>query len=137
MIRWLGVAAATLLCVTLGCGPGLRNTPTEPAACTTVAGSYVSSYGNSCGRFSTGDAATVTQSECTVKATVKGVGALTGTISGSTVSWTVEFAGDCKGTGTGVGTIDGRQISGSYAGFQSGTSCCATNISGTFSLSVK
>jgi hypothetical protein len=102
-----------------------------------VAGSYVSSYGNSCDQFSVGDAATVTQSECTVEATVSGVGALKGTISGSTVTWTVEFAGDCKGTGTGVGKIDGKQISGTYEGFQTGTSCCSTTIFGKFSLSAK
>jgi len=137
MSRWLGVAAATLLGVTFGCGEGLRTTPTEPAACTNVAGSYVSSYANSCGRSSIGDAATVTQSGCTVETAVKGVGVLTGTISDSSVTWTVEFAGDCTGTGTGVGTIDGKQISGTYAGFQTGTDCCATTISGTFSLSAK
>lgn len=68
---------------------------------------------------------------------MRGVGALTGTISASTVTWSVEFEGDCKGTGTGVGTIDGNQISGSYAGFQAGTNCCATSISGTFSMSAK
>jgi len=137
MSRWLGLAAATLLGVTFGCGEGLRNTPTEPAACPNVAGSYVSSYGNTCGRSSTGDAATVTQSGCTVETTVSGVGALKGTISDRTVSWTVEFAGECKGTGTGVGKIDGKQISGAYAGFQTGTNCCAGTISGTFSLSAK
>ena len=62
---------------------------------------------------------------------------MTGTISDTSVTWTVEFAGDCKGTGTGVGKIDGKQISGSYAGFLTGTNCCATPISGTFSLSGK
>ena len=137
MRRLPAVATGTLLWMTLGCGPGLRNTPTEPAPCVNVAGSYVSSYGNSCGRFSTGDAATLTQSGCTVEGTVSGVGALTGTISDNTVTWTVEFAGDCKGTGTGVGEIKGKQISGNYAGFQTGTGCCATTVSGTFSLSLR
>ncbi|MBK8599103.1 MAG: hypothetical protein IPP07_23040 [Holophagales bacterium] len=137
MSRWLGVAAAALLVVTSGCGEGLRDTPTEPANCKNVAGSYVSSYGNSCGRYSNGDAATVTQSGCTIEATVKGVGALTGTINGSSVTWTVELEGDCEGSGTGAGKIDGKQISGTYAGFLSGTNCCASTLSGTFLLSAK
>lgn len=137
MKGWWSTAAAVLLGAAFGCGPGLRGTPTEPTGCTRVAGSYTSSYGNSCGRYSTGDAATITQSGCTVEVTVKGVGVLTGTVKDDAVTWVVEFTGDCTGSGTGAGKIDGKQISGTYAGFPSGASCCSTSVSGTFTLSAK
>ena len=135
MNRARRLAAAWLVLGAAACGPGLRSTPTEPTACTSVAGSYVSSYGNSCPRFSNGDAATVTQKGCDIAVTVSGVGALTGTIVDSTVTWTVAFPGDCTGTGTGTGKIAGKLITGAYSGFQTGTSCCAASVAGTFTLS--
>ena len=102
-----------------------------------MAGTYVSSYGNSCGRFSTGDSTTVTQTGCTITATIVGVGALTGTMEDDAVSWLIDFGTECTGTGTGTGKVDGTQITGTYAGFQNGGSCCAATVSGTFSLSLK
>ena len=137
MKRAFALAALAAVCGAAACGPGLNRTPTETDTCRDVAGAYVSSYGNTCGRSSVGDAATVTQSACSLAVTVAGVGALKGTITGETIEWTVDFAGDCKGTGTGIGRLDGRQITGTYSGFQSGTTCCATTIAGTFSLSPK
>ena len=137
MKRAFALAALAAVCGAAACGPGLNKTPTEAETCRNVAGAYVSSYGNTCGRSSVGDAATVTQSACSLAVTVAGVGALKGTITGETIEWTVDFAGDCKGTGTGIGRLDGRQITGTYSGFQSGTTCCATTIAGTFSLSPK
>lgn len=126
-----------LLCANAACGPGLGRTPTETAACRRVAGSWVSSYGNSCGRFSNGDATIVTQTGCTMAVAVRGVGSLTGTIVDDTVSWTVDFGSECKGTGTGVGTVEATRITGTYSGLQAGASCCATAVAGTFTLSAK
>lgn len=137
MKRASALAALAVACGAAACGPGLNRTPTEAETCRNVAGPYVSAFGNSCGRSSVGDAATVTQSGCSIAVTVAGVGALEGTITGETIEWTVAFPGDCKGTGTGVGKLDGQQITGTYSGFQSGTACCATSIAGTFSLSPK
>lgn len=137
MKRAFALAALAAVCGAAACGPGLNRTPTETDTCRDVAGAYVSSYGNTCGRSSVGDAATVTQSGCGIDVTVSGVGALKGTITGETIEWTVDFAGDCKGTGTGIGRLDGKQITGTYSGFQSGATCCATTIAGTFSLSPK
>lgn len=137
MGRTPGFGFGLLLSAAAACGPGITRTPTEVETCSSLSGSYLSSYGNTCGRFSNGDAATVTQDGCILAVTISGVGDLKGTITGETIEWTVEFPGDCKGTGTGVGRIDGRQISGTYSGFQSGASCCATTIAGTFSLSAK
>lgn len=137
MKRAFALAALAAVCGAAACGPGLNRTPTETDTCRDVAGAYVSSYGNTCGRSSVGDAATVTQSGCSIDVTVSGVGALKGTITGETIEWTVDFAGDCKGTGTGIGRLDGKQITGTYSGFQSGATCCATTIAGTFSLSPK
>ncbi len=132
-----GVAGVLLMCGVSGCGPGLGLTPTEPESCRDVAGAYVSSYGNSCGRFSIGDAATVTQTGCRIEVTVNGVGVLKGAIVKDTVDWAVDFGGDCTGTGTGTGRLDGTQITGTYAGLVTGTSCCAPSMAGTFSLSRK
>ena len=89
MSRAPGIGLALAVCAVAACGPGITRTPTEPETCRSVAGSYVSSYGNTCGRFSNGDAATVTQGGCAIAVTVSGVGALKGTITGDTIEWTV------------------------------------------------
>lgn len=137
MKRALARTALAAACAAEACGPGLSRDPADVETCRNVAGAYVSSYGNTCGRSSVGDPAAVTRSGCLIEVTVAGVGALKGTITGETIEWTAEFQGDGKGTGTGVGKLDGRQITGTYSGFQSGTTCCATTIAGTFSLSPK
>lgn len=132
-MRRFGLAAGILLCVSAGCGPGLGLTPTETGTCRKVVGTYVSSYGNSCGRFSNGDAVTMAQSGCTTTGVIPGVGTVTGTITNDDVAWKVDFGSDCKGTGTGSGKIDGTRVTGTYAGLQSGANCCST-VAGTFTL---
>lgn len=136
-MRRTGMALGMLVCVLVGCGPGLGLTPTEPGTCKKLAGAYASSYGNSCGHFSSNDAVTLTQTGCTITGVVPGVGTATGTITNATdVTWKVDFGTECKGTGAGTGKIEGTRITGTYIGQQTGSNCCST-VSGTFTLFAK
>ena len=133
----MSVPGLVLVCgLAFGAGycEGLKTTPTEPPACDSVAGAYKLSHSNSCNKSGNAIATTVTQSGCTLRAELEGLGTLTGTLKGSKADVTLAFASPCGGTATGTLTHDGHSLVGSYAGTQTGSGCCPT-VAGTLTLS--
>ena len=119
-----------------GAGCGGKDSPTDVASCTNVAGSYLASSSNSCGGTSTNQPVTVAQSGCNFSATIPG-GNVTGTISGNSGTFSIAFAPPCGGTATGAATITSTAVVGTFAGSitTTGPGCCPLGaISGSFTL---
>jgi hypothetical protein len=130
----LGIAAlAAIFCSLTSCGVG-RNSPSEPASCDNVAGSYNATFSNSCGGSGSG-IVIVAQVGCTFNALIPGFGGgtIAGQINGSSATFTLFFAAPCSGSASGTAIVGRTAISGTYTGGATGFGCC-NPVSGSFTL---
>ncbi len=132
-------ASTVALVFTLAFGAGYceglnKATPTEPLPCPDVSGAYRLSYGNSCGKSGNDIPVTVAQTGCEFKASLPGLGTLSGTLRDTTATVSLSFEGACPGSAAGTATRGGHSLYGSYSGTQTGPQCCGT-VAGTFTLS--
>jgi hypothetical protein len=144
------VARASVLALTiLLCACSGGDTPSEPEGCIRLDGTYALSYSEgSCGRSGGGAERTVVvnQNGCQIQAVLPGYALLDGTITGSTVLFSLTLLegtqGACgnahlSGTGTVTATAGGYRISGTYGTSSappSGCACVAAPGQGTLVL---
>jgi hypothetical protein len=76
---------------------------------------------------------TVAQQGCSATATFPGEATATGTISGNSFTYSLQFAAPCTGTGSGSATLAAGAINGTYQGTANGPGCCGV-LSGSFTL---
>jgi hypothetical protein len=116
----------------LSCG----GSPTSPANCINLAGTYNGAFNNSCGGSATNVPVVVAQQGCSFSATIPGIANVQGTINGSTATFTETFLTCMGGTATGTATVSSSAINGTFSGTSNGgAGCCpAGPISGSFTL---
>jgi len=122
-------ALIVALVAACGGGGGGRG-PTAPA-CVNLAGSWNASYSNSCGGRGSG-LVVIAQNACNFTAAFPGEGTATGSLSGSTFTFSFVFS-PCSGSATGSGSLTGNAVNGTYQGTASGFGCCGS-VSGSFTL---
>lgn len=127
----------TLLLVILGlAGCGGKDSPTETSSCINVSGAYRAAGSNSCGGSFSNSPVTVAQSGCNFSATMPG-GSVTGTINGTSSTFSIVFTPPCAGNATGSATLTSTAIVGTWSGSVTTTApgCCGVGpISGSFTM---
>lgn len=112
-----------------GCGGG-GSSPTQNN-CRDISGSWNVVLFNSCNQTQAG-AIMVTQQGCSFSSQVAGLGTLSGSISGSTVTFSVAQVGSCPGSVNGTATLSSNAAS--IVGTYSGHLSCCDPVSGSFTL---
>ncbi|MCL4806780.1 MAG: hypothetical protein KJ062_03140 [Thermoanaerobaculia bacterium] len=116
--------------------PGCDNSsPTEPAACTNLGGTWRMSVQYGCGR-GWADQVVITQRGCAISgaSTLVPV-SFEGTVAGKSVTIRFTIAGACPGNVAGTGSITLDGVIGSFQGESTGgPGCCAGTVNGTFTF---
>jgi len=111
-------------------------TPTPSiATCVNVAGERNALFHDNCGRKDTG-VIVIAQAGCRFSGRFPSLGDFDGTVSGSSLSFKLQFSDPCSGSATGTGMVVGGVMTGSYMGSESGPSGsnCCPSVTGTFTF---
>jgi hypothetical protein len=132
-----GLALSLVGCDKKNCPPNAPCPTATPSArtCVSVAGERNALFNDSCGRKGAG-VAVISQAGCSFNGNFPDLGTFDGTVSGSSISFNLQFADPCSGSATGTATVVSGVVTGSYKGTESGASgsqCCAT-VMGSFTF---
>lgn len=130
-VRFAHVAFLTLIFL-----PGCENhSPTEPAACTNLGGTWRILMDDGCGR-QLSDQVVIRQVGCTYQgASSVGPVAFEGTVSGKSVTIRVNISGACPLTAAGSGSINLDGVNGTFQGeMTGGPGCCVGLVRGGFTF---
>jgi hypothetical protein len=86
-------------------------------------------WSDTCGRQGQGQIV-IAQAGCSVTANVPSLGTLTGMISGTTLTFKVDFSSPCMGSGNGTTSITANPIIAEYDGSETGGSTCCGTVHG-------
>lgn len=116
----------------VGCG---SDTPTGPASCLNLGGTWRMEFSSACG-YRRADQVVITQNGCSYSsASTLAPIAFEGTISDKSVSMQIAFLSPCPGTATGTGSITLEGLVGTFQGQMTGGAGCRTGaIDGTFTI---